>query len=97
MISDTENRGYTQETFAEKVGCSLNFLAQVEGPSTTRGISLVTLFKMCDVLGIQPGALLDNDDKKLGGSFEPPFPVFVFKSQVIARMSKFLEKHHSST
>ena len=54
--------GYTQEAFAEKIGRSLNFLAQVEGSSTTRGISLETLFKICDVLDIQPGRLLDEDE-----------------------------------
>ena len=53
--------GYTQETFAEKIGCSINFLAQVEGPGTTKGISLEMLFTICDVLGIQPGKLLDDD------------------------------------
>ena len=53
--------GYTQEVFAEEIGRSLNFLAQVEGTGTTRGISLETLFKICDVLGVQPGALLDDD------------------------------------
>lgn len=53
--------GYTQEVFAEKIGRSLNFLSQVEGAGTTRGISLETLFKICDVLGIQPGKLLDED------------------------------------
>ena len=54
--------GYTQESFAEEIGCSLNFLAQVEGPSTTKGISLEMLFKICDVLGIQPGKLLDEEE-----------------------------------
>ena len=54
--------GYTQEAFAEEIGRSLNFLAQVEGSSTTRGISLETLFKICDVLNIQPGRLLDDDE-----------------------------------
>ena len=53
--------GFTQEVFAEKIGRSLNFLAQVEGTGTTRGISLETLFKICDVLNVQPGALLDDD------------------------------------
>lgn len=53
--------GYTQEAFAEQIGRSLNFLAQVEGTGTTRGISLETLFKISDVLGIQPGMLLDED------------------------------------
>ena len=54
--------GYTQEAFAEKIGRSLNFLAQVEGTGTTRGISLETLFKISDVLGIQPGKLLDDEE-----------------------------------
>ena len=44
-----KKRGYTQENLAEKVGISLNFLAQVEGTGTIRGISLETLFKMADV------------------------------------------------
>ena len=30
--------GYTQETLAEKVGKSVNFIAQVEGTGTIRGI-----------------------------------------------------------
>ena len=33
-----KKRGYTQESFAEKVGISLNFLAQVEGTGTVRGV-----------------------------------------------------------
>ena len=54
-------RGFTQESFAEKVGRSVNFIAQVEGVGTIRGISLETLFKIWDVLGIQPGKLLDAE------------------------------------
>ncbi|MCI9413828.1 MAG: helix-turn-helix transcriptional regulator [Clostridiales bacterium] len=53
--------GYTQEVFAEKIGKSVNFLAQVEGTGTIRGVSLETLFKMADVLGISPGKLLEED------------------------------------
>lgn len=53
--------GYTQEAFAEKIGKSLNFLAQVEGPSTVRGISLETLFKIADVLNLPPSKLLEDD------------------------------------
>ena len=53
--------GYTQETFAEKVGKSVNFIAQVEGTGTIRGISLETLFKIADVLNIEPAILLEND------------------------------------
>lgn len=53
--------GYTQEAFAELIGKSVNFLAQVEGPSTIRGISLETLFKISEVLQIPPARLLEDD------------------------------------
>ena len=53
--------GFTQESFAERIGKSLNFLAQVEGPSTVRGVSLETLFKMADDLHIPPAKLLEDD------------------------------------
>lgn len=53
--------GYTQESFAEKVGLSWNYLAQIEGMGTTRGLSLEALFRITDVLGIQPGKLLDEE------------------------------------
>lgn len=53
--------GYTQETFAEKINKSVNFLAQVEGTGTTRGVSLETLFKMASVLQIPASKLLEDD------------------------------------
>lgn len=53
--------GYTQETFAEKIGKSVNFLAQVGGTGTVRGISLETLFKIADCLSIPPSKLLEDD------------------------------------
>ena len=56
-----KKRGYTQENLAEKVGISLNFLAQGEGTGTIRGISLETLFKMADVLQVAPSKLLEDD------------------------------------
>jgi transcriptional regulator with XRE-family HTH domain len=54
--------GYTQEVFAEKINKSVNFLAQVEGTGTTRGVSLETLFKMAAVLQIPASKLLEDDD-----------------------------------
>ena len=60
-IAYRKKRGYTQENLAEKVGISLNFLAQVEGTGTIRGISLETLFKMADVLQVAPSKLLEDD------------------------------------
>ena len=53
--------GHTQEVFAEKVGKSVNFIAQVEGTGTVRGISLETLFKIADILNIPPSRLLEDD------------------------------------
>ena len=53
--------GYTQETFAERIGKSVNFLAQVEGTGTVRGVSLETLFKIADTLGIPASKLLEDD------------------------------------
>ena len=51
----------TQEQFAEKIDMSVSFIAQVEGTGTTRGVSLETLFKMADALGISPDKLLVGD------------------------------------
>lgn len=53
--------GYTQEMFAEKINKSANFLAQVEGTGTIRGVSLETLFKMASVLQIPASKLLEDD------------------------------------
>ena len=53
--------GYTQEAFAEEIGKSVNFLAQVEGTGTVRGISLETLFKIAECLNISPAKLLEED------------------------------------
>ena len=53
--------GYTQEAFSEKIGKSVNFISQIEGTGTVRGVSLETLFKIADVLGIPPAKLLEND------------------------------------
>lgn len=53
--------GLTQETFAEEIGKSVNFIAQIEGTGTIRGVSLETLFKMADCLNISPAKLLEQD------------------------------------
>ena len=53
--------GFTQEVLAEKIGKSVNFLSQIEGTGTVRGISLETLFRIADVLGIPPAKLLEDD------------------------------------
>ena len=53
--------GYTQEVLSEKIGKSVNFLSQIEGTGIVRGVSLETLFKIADVLGIPPAKLLEDD------------------------------------
>ena len=52
---------YTQEAFAEKIGRSVNFVAQVEGPGTVKGVSLETLFRMSDALGVPTCKLLEGE------------------------------------
>ena len=42
--------GMTQEVLAERIGKSVNFVGQVEGTGTVRGVSLETLFKIAQVL-----------------------------------------------
>ncbi len=53
--------GYTQEAFAELIDKSVNFVGQVEGTGTVRGVSLETLFKMAQVLKTTPDKLLEDD------------------------------------
>ena len=56
-----KKNGYTQEVLAEKIGISVNFLAQVEGTGTVRGVSLETLFKIAETLNVPPSKLLEDD------------------------------------
>ena len=56
--------GLTQEILAERIGKSVNFIGQVEGTGTIRGVSLETLFKVAQVLKIQPSKLLEDDWSK---------------------------------
>ena len=53
--------GYTQEMLSNKIGRSTNFLAQVEGTGTIKGISLETLFKIADILQIPAAKILEDD------------------------------------
>ena len=53
--------GLTQKVLAERIGKSVNFVGQVEGKGTIRGVSLETLFKIAQVLKISPSKLLEDD------------------------------------
>lgn len=56
-----KKKDMTQEIFAEALGMSTNYISQVEAPGCQRGVSLETLFKMAEVLGIPPSKLLEDD------------------------------------
>lgn len=53
-------RGMTQEQFAGAIRKSWSFIALVESPSKAAGVSLETLFKMADILEIEPYELLQK-------------------------------------
>lgn len=53
--------GLTQEALADKINKSVNFIGQVEGTGTVRGVSLETLFKIADVLNVPPAKFLEDD------------------------------------
>lgn len=52
----------TQEAFAELIGKSRNFISQVESTTFVAGVSLETLFKMGEVLGVPPAKFLEDDE-----------------------------------
>lgn len=54
--------GWTQEQFADKVGCSPGFLSQIEANNgkEIKGVSLAMLFRMADVLGVSVTKLLEE-------------------------------------
>ncbi len=56
-----KKQGFTQDVLAEKAGISTNFLAQVEGTGSIRGISLETLFKLSEALQVPPSKFLEDD------------------------------------
>ena len=53
--------GMTQEVLPERIGKSVNFIAQVEGPGIVRGVSLETLFQIAQVLQIPPSKLIEEE------------------------------------
>ena len=54
-------RGYTQETFSEKLGVSVSYYSQIEASGCYKPISLRTLFKIAETLDVEPHKLLIFD------------------------------------
>jgi transcriptional regulator with XRE-family HTH domain len=51
-------RGYTQETFAEKLNVGASYYSQIEAAGCYKPISLKTLFRIADALEVDPHKLL---------------------------------------
>ena len=58
------NAGYSREKFAELIGITARFLADVENGFT--GISMTTLRCICETLGISSDRILWQTENKLG-------------------------------
>ena len=52
--------GYTQEELAEACGMSRTYISKVEAPNMVSVISLPALFRLADVLGVEPARLLET-------------------------------------
>lgn len=50
--------GYTQETFANKIGVSYSYIAQIEAPNQVKRMSLEVLFEIADALKVDIKELL---------------------------------------
>ena len=53
-------QGLTQEAFADKIGKSWSFVAKVESPTRTFGVSMETLFKIADALEVPVSKLFEE-------------------------------------
>ena len=54
-------RGYTQETFSEKLGVSVSYYSQIEAIGCYKPISMRSLFKIAEALEVEPHKLLMFD------------------------------------
>lgn len=53
-------RGYTQEGFADQIGKSWSFVAKIESPTRPFGVSMMTLFKIAEVLQVPTSKLFED-------------------------------------
>lgn len=56
-----KQKGYTQESFAEKMGVGVSYVGSIEAPGEVRKISLTTLFRVAEALEIPAYKLLQFD------------------------------------
>lgn len=55
-------KSMTQEQLAEKLGCGVSFIGQIEAPNIYKGISMDTLFRIAKALDIPAYKLLHFDE-----------------------------------
>lgn len=53
-------RGMTQEAFADAIDKSWSFVAKIESPTRTFGVSMETLFTIADVLQVPVSKLFED-------------------------------------
>lgn len=53
-------KGLTQEAFADEIGKSWSFVAKIESPTRSFGVSMETLFKIADVLEVPVSKLFED-------------------------------------
>lgn len=53
-------RGLTQEAFADQIGKSWSFVAKIESPTRTFGVSMETLFTIAEVLNVPVSKLFED-------------------------------------
>lgn len=53
-------RGMTQETFSEAIGKSWSFVAKIESPTRSFGVSMETMFTIADVLNVPVSKLFEE-------------------------------------
>jgi transcriptional regulator with XRE-family HTH domain len=56
-----KQKGYTQESFAEKMGVGVSYIGSIEAPGDFRKISLSTLFRVAEALEVPAYKLLQFD------------------------------------
>ena len=53
-------KGLTQIHLSEIVGISRTHMSNIEAPGVEKSVSLETLFKLAEALGVEPGKLLET-------------------------------------
>ena len=54
-------RGYTQESFCDELNISVSYYSQIEAAGCYKPISLKTLYRIADVLEVEPYKLLMSE------------------------------------